>query len=267
MAGYGTVRLEAADHPVGTSGQELHAARRGLIAETAAIAFSIAGYGLVFGLSARAVGLTPLEAAAMSALVFAGAAQFAALGYLVGGLGLAGIVLLTAAVNARNLVYAAALLPWLADRPRPLRALMGHFVNDAAFALTMAHFRRLGRADMRGFWWAALIGTYLPWNLATIAGVLAGGAIPDPSRAGLDVVFPAAMAGTAVTLANDRRAVAAMLGAIPPAVAVSLVWNPGVGVATGAIVSALLAFAIRGGRPVGQRPASGEDGAVPGGAS
>ena len=267
MAGYGTLQLEAADPPVGTYGQELHAARRGLIADTAVIAISIAGYGLVFGLSARAVGLTPLEAAAMSALVFAGASQFAALGYLVGGLGLAGIVLLTAAVNARNLVYAAALLPWFADRPRPQRALMGHFVNDAAFALTMAHFRRLGRADMRGFWWAALIGTYLPWNLATIAGVLAGGAIPDPSRAGLDVVFPAAMAGTAVTLANDRRAVAAMLGAAPLAVAASMVWNPSVGVLAGAIASALLAFAIGSRRSRGPRPPSGEAGAAPGGAS
>jgi predicted branched-subunit amino acid permease len=243
----------------GVTEWELRSARRRLLADTAPIAISVGAYGLVFGLSAHAVGMTAVEALAMSALVFAGAAQFAALGSLVGGVGLAGIVLLTAAVNSRNLVYSAALTPWLADRPLHIRALMGHFVNDAAFALTMAHFRRLGRADVWGFWWAAIIGTFVPWVLATIAGAMAGGAIPDPARAGLDVVFPAAMAGTAVTLANDRRAVAAMVGAAPVAVVVSLVWNPGVGVPTGAVVSALFAFAIRSGRPLAQVPASGDD--------
>ena len=50
---------------------------------------------------------------------------------------------------------------------------------------------------------------FIPWNLATLAGVLLGGAIPDPSRFGLDIVFPAAMAGLAVGLATGRREVVA----------------------------------------------------------
>jgi predicted branched-subunit amino acid permease len=267
MRGYDRLHLEAADQAGAEATElELRAARRGLIADTAVIAISVGAYGLVFGLSARAVGLTALDALMMSALVFAGAAQFAALGYL-GGVGLAGIVVLTAAVNARNLVYAAALMPWLAARPRPTRALMGHFVNDASFALSMAHFRRLGHTDVWGFWWVAIIGTFLPWNLATIVGALAAGAIPDPSRAGLDVVFPAAMAGTAVTLASDRRAVVAMLVAAPTAVATSLLWDPAGGVLSGALASALVAIGIRRGRPELPRPASGADAPGPGGVS
>jgi hypothetical protein len=44
------------------------------------------GFGFVYGLSARDAGFAPVEAMAMSTLVFAGAAQFAAVGYVASGL-------------------------------------------------------------------------------------------------------------------------------------------------------------------------------------
>ena len=50
-------------------------------------------------------------------VVFAGAAQFAAVGYVASGLAWPGIILLTALLNARHLLYSAALAPWLRDVP------------------------------------------------------------------------------------------------------------------------------------------------------
>ena len=47
---------------------------------------------------------------------------------------------------------------------------MAHLLTDEAFALSIAHFRRLGRADARGYWIAAIGATFIPWNLATLAG-------------------------------------------------------------------------------------------------
>ena len=47
------------------------------------------GFGFVYGLSARDAGFSPIEAMAMSIIVFAGAAQFAAVGYVAGGLAVA----------------------------------------------------------------------------------------------------------------------------------------------------------------------------------
>ena len=91
---------------------------------------------------------------------------------------------------------------------------MAHVLTDEAFALAIAHFRRLGRADERGYWIAAIGSTFIPWNLATLAGVRLGGQIPDPARLGLDVIFPAAMVGLAVGLITGRRElVAAIVGA------------------------------------------------------
>ena len=52
----------------------------------------------------------------MSTLVFGGAAQFAAVGYVASGLAWPGVIVLTALLNARHLLYSAALAPWLARR-------------------------------------------------------------------------------------------------------------------------------------------------------
>src|SRR5450759_4704228 len=116
-----------------------------MVVDSLGIIASAAGFGLVYGLSARAAGFSPLEASAMSVIVFAGASQFAAVGYVLGGFSWAGIVFLTAFINARHFLYSAALAPYLADRPRWLRAAIAHFLTDEAFALSLSHFRRIGR--------------------------------------------------------------------------------------------------------------------------
>src|SRR4029078_12765587 len=90
--------------------------RRRLLMDSLGIMVSAGGFGLVYGLSARTAGFSPLEASAMSVLVFAGASQFVAVGYVLGGFSWLAIVLLTAFLNARHLLYAAALAPYLADK-------------------------------------------------------------------------------------------------------------------------------------------------------
>ena len=230
--------------PDGT--MELRASRRRLMVDGLGIIVSASGFGLVYGLTARTAGFSPLEAGAMSVLVFAGAAQFAAVGYVAGGFSWIAVVLLTGFLNARHFLYAAALAPYLADRPRPVRAVVAHVLTDEAFALAIAHFRRIGRGDLWGYWWAAIVVTFIPWNIATLVGVLIGGAIPDPGRFGLDVIFPAAMAGLAVGLVTGRRElVAALVGGVV-AVAVSLAWDPAAGVLAGGLLGPLVGlFAVR----------------------
>jgi 4-azaleucine resistance transporter AzlC len=180
---------------------------------------------------------------AMSLIVFAGAAQFAAVGYVVGGLAWPGVILLTALLNARHLLYSAALAPRLKEIPAPRRALMAHVLTDEAFALSIGHFSRIGRTDERGYWIAAIGSTWIPWNLATLAGVTIGGQIPDPARFGLDVVFPAAMIGLAVGLISGRRELVAAFGGAVLAVVVSLVFGPGIGIIVGGLGGPLLGMA------------------------
>lgn len=218
----------------------VRASRRRLVLDGLGIIASGVGFGLVYGLAARSAGFSPIEAGAMSVLVFAGAAQFAAVGYVLGGFSWLGVVLLTAFLNARHVLYSAALAPYLADKPRPYRAVLAHLLTDEAFALSIAHFRRLGRADMWGYWWAAIVTDFIPWNLATLAGVLIGGQIPDPNVYGLDVIFPAAMAGLAVGLVTGRRELVAAISGAVIGVAVGLAWDPAAGILAGGLIGPLL---------------------------
>ena len=216
--------------------------RRRLIVEALGIAVSAIGFGFVYGLSAREAGFSPLEAMAMSTIVFAGAAQFAAIGYVVAGLAWPAIALLTLLLNARHLLYSAALGPWMTDVPRPRRALMAHVLTDEAFALSIGHFRRIGRTDEAGYWIGAIASTFIPWNLATLAGVVAGGSIADPGVLGIDIIFPAAMIGLAAGLISGRRELVAAFAGAAIAVSWALIASPALGLepSTGVIVGGVV---------------------------
>jgi 4-azaleucine resistance transporter AzlC len=222
----------------------LRASRRELAVGALGIGASAAGFGFVYGLAARDAGFSPIEALAMSTIVFGGAAQFAAVGYVASGLAWPGVIVLTALLNARHLLYSAALAPWLRGVPRIRRAVMAHLLTDEAFALSIAHFERRGAADERGYWIAAILSTFIPWNLSTLAGATIGGQIPDPARFGLDVVFPAAMVGLAVGLVTGRRELVAALGGAILGVVVSLVAGPGIGVIVGGMGGPLMGLAV-----------------------
>ncbi len=208
------------------------------------IVVSAAGFGIVFGLTARGAGFSVVETVAFSTIVFAGASQFAAAGMVAAGFGWPAIVLLTALVNARHALYAAALAPWLRGRPRAERAAMAHVLTDEAFALSLVHFRRLSFADRRGYWIAAIAGVFIPWNVATLIGVLGGQVVPDPRLLGLDVVFPAAMAGLAVGLATGRREVVAGAAGVVIALVVGILVESRAGVVAGGVFGPVVGMLV-----------------------
>jgi predicted branched-subunit amino acid permease len=206
---------------------------------------SAAGFGFVYGLTARTVGhFSPLEAVAMSLIAFGGAAQFAAVGYVASGLAWPAIGLLTFLLNARHALYSAALAPWFHGRSLGERALAAHLLTDEAFALAIAHFKRLGRFDAIGYWYPAIVTTLIPWNVATFAGVTIGDAIVDPNRFGIDVIFPAAMAGLMVGLLTGRRDVVAALGGATIGVGVSLVVSPTIGIIAGGVLGPFVGLVV-----------------------
>ena len=94
----------------------------------------------------------------MSVLAFAGAAQFAAVGYVATGLAVAGD---RPADRPAQRAPPALLGGAGAVAPRrPVRAAgrsMAHLLTDEAFALAIGHFRRLGRPDEWGYWFGAIV--------------------------------------------------------------------------------------------------------------
>lgn len=180
----------------------------------------------------------------MSAIAFGGAAQFAAIGYVAAGVAWPVIALLTFLLNARHVLYSAALAPWFRGRSLAERAIAAHLLTDESFALSIAHFRRVGRFDAIGYWYPAVLTTAIPWNLATIAGVTVGAVIVDPRAMGIDVIFPAAMGGLAVGLITGRRELAAAIAGALIAVGISVVVSPTVGVIAGGIVGPFIGLVV-----------------------
>lgn len=235
---------QGASRADGSSNADIGAARRDLVLASLGFAASGAGFGLVFGLAAREAGFSVIEATSMSVFVLAGAAQFAAVGLIADGAGWPSIVFLTALLNARHLLYSAAMAPWLGGRPRLERAAMAHVLTDETFALSLAHFQRLGRADAVGFWLAAGFDS-LSWPIFTAVGVIGGQLIPDPAQLGLDVVFPAAMGGLAVKLAIGRPEVAAAVAGAALAVVGGIVMGPAAGIVVGGFLAPIVGLLIK----------------------
>ena len=171
--------------------------------------------GLSFGVVARPV-MGGEAAIAMSAFVFAGAAQFGATAVLAAGGGAAAAIVAGVLLNARfvpmGVAYASALHGGALRRGAEGQALV-----DASWALAN---RGGGRFD-RNLLLGATIAQYPTWVLGTVLGVVFGDAIGDPRDLGLDAIFPAFFLALLVGEMRSRRAVGVALGGA--AIALALV--------------------------------------------
>ncbi len=75
--------------------------------------------------------------------------------------------------------------------------------------------------------------------------MLFGQLLPEPTTLGLDVVFPAAMAGLAVALVVDRRAAVAAVVGVVVGVMVALWLGPSVGILAGGLTGPAVALLVR----------------------
>lgn len=145
--------------------------------------------GLVFGAVAASKGLSPLETALMSALVFAGGAQFVAMDIWTHPASWASLGFAAFLVNVRHVLMGASLRrkmgafrPWQKYAAALIMADENWAMAEARAAhhtLTPAYFAGLS------------VLFYLNWILSSLAGALLGAFLGDPSLIGLDFAFPA----------------------------------------------------------------------------
>lgn len=177
---------------------------------------------LSFGVVARDAGFPPYAAVVMSAVVFAGSAQFAAIGILAAGGGVAPAGLAALLMNSRFVPMGFALAPSLRGG-RLRRALEGQAVVDSSW--TMAA-RGDGTFD-REYLFGHTGVQYAGW----VAGTTLGALVPvlDARALGLDAVFPAFfLALLAGEVRRDRRRLLVALGGAALALALVPVAPPGV---------------------------------------
>jgi 4-azaleucine resistance transporter AzlC len=172
----------------------------------AGVPYAIAGcvLALSFGVVARQAGFSAIGAIVMSAIVFAGSAQFAAVAIVAGGGGIGAAIAAAALMNSRFLPMGVALAPSLPGRMLR-RAAQGQTVVDASWAMAN---RGGGRFD-RHFLFGATSVQYVTWMLGTAIGAVAGSGLGDPRSLGLDAIFPAFFLALLAPELRDGRSRAA----------------------------------------------------------
>jgi 4-azaleucine resistance transporter AzlC len=178
----------------------------------AGVPIAVAGslLSVSFGVVAQETGLSPTAAIVMSAIVFAGSAQFAAIAIIgQGGSALAAIVA-AALMNSRFLPMGVALGPSLPGG-RLRRGVQGQAIVDASWALSS---RGDGTFD-RWLLFGSTAIQYVGWVIGTVVGVLGGDALGDPAALGLDAIYPAFFVALLLHELRDGRARGvAALGAV-----------------------------------------------------
>lgn len=182
------------------------------------VSLAVGVIGMTFGVFADAAGFDLAQIVVMSALVFTGASQFAAVDVIDdGGSGVAavGSALLLA---VRNALYGPVARRAL---PSAMLARLGaaHFVIDETTAMAAA--QRDSR-DARGAFWLTAVTLWLCWNGGSVAGALLGAVLGEPETWGLDAAFPAmfvALLAPHIRTAAGRTAAlvaaAVAFGAVP----------------------------------------------------
>jgi 4-azaleucine resistance transporter AzlC len=229
--------------------------RHAFVAGATAVApvlVGIAPFGLVAGVTAVGVGLSVLEAAALSVVVFAGAAQLAMIDLVGRDAQLLVVVGTAIVINTRFLMYSASLAPYFLEEDARLRALVAYVLTDQAFALSVSQFTTAAE-DVDEQWY--YLGTALPlwavWQVATVVGAVVGARVP----AWLPLEFAVPMTFLALLIPSIRNlptASAALVGGSVATVGASLPFNAGLlagafaGVGVGTVVAARTGTTVEG---------------------
>jgi 4-azaleucine resistance transporter AzlC len=206
---------------------------RALLRDIGLVCLADGVVGASFGAIAVSGGQPPWVPVAMSLLVFAGGAQFAALGVVLAGGSPIAAVVAGLVLNARHLPFGFAVADVLGSR-LPVRLLGVHVMVDESVAFAIAQ-EDVAPGDLprrRAAFWTSGLLLFGVWNLGVLVGVLAGRLIGDPAALGLDAAAPVVLLALVLPSLRDVGTLrAAAVGAVialaatpflPPGVPVAL---------------------------------------------
>jgi 4-azaleucine resistance transporter AzlC len=170
-----------------------------------AIALLCVADGLVavsFGAIAVGGGLDGWVPIVLSLVVFAGGAQFAAVGTVLSGGSAVAAVATGLLLNTRLLPFSFSVSDVLRGGG-PLRQVFGaHLVTDETVALAITEPEPERRSAV---FWACGVPLFVCWNIGVAVGALAGARIGDTDAFGLDAAFPAVLVALVLPALNTRR--------------------------------------------------------------
>ena len=198
-------------------------------------------FGVIVGVTAVGVGMSPIQALIMSMTVFAGAAQVAAIDLLGRNAPVAIVILTALVVNLRYVMYSASIAPYFARFSAKWRATLAYFLLDVDFALSVTKFEEEPEINRRAYYLGVAIPIWLVWVVSTGVGATLGASVPESWQ--LDFAIPLLFLALLVPNVEGRASGAAALGSgVVAVLGAGLPFNLGliVGAVAGIVVGLLV---------------------------
>lgn len=200
------------------------------------LAVGFTPFALALGAAFASTDLDPWVAWSSSWIIFAGAAQAAAVAMLDSGDAPAVVIVSCLIINSRLLLYGASLRPLMAAWTAAARGAVAYFLTDAVYAIAASHIGErpdAGAASHRSFVFGAGLTAWASWVLLTGAGVALADSIP--TELPLDLAAPLTFLLLLLPLLGTRAAkVSAVAAGVAAAVGAAL--PLGIGMLAGIVV-------------------------------
>lgn len=163
-------------------------------------------FGIIIGVTAVELGFTPIEITLMSATIFAGAAQLAAIFLMAEQAHLTIIILTVILINVRFSMYSISLAPIFQSHSRLRKAVYAFFIVDPAYALSIPRLRDPQEDLAHWYFMGCGFSLWFLFVLGTVAGAILGIEIPDAFPVAL--VLPLVFIALLFPVIEDRPSLA-----------------------------------------------------------
>ena len=168
--------------------------------------------GIIYGALAIKGAISAAAAQSMSAILFAGSAQFMIAQMAAASVPAIVMILAIAVVNLRHALYSATIASHVQRLSAGWKALIAFLLTDEAFVVAISNFEQEEDAPHKAWYFlGAGLGMWVFWQISTFVGVSLGEVIP-PSLPP-DFALPLTFIAMAVPLLKDRASIGAALTA------------------------------------------------------
>ncbi len=137
-------------------------------------------FGIVYGVAAIDIGISPVEGIFMSMFMLAGASQVVTIELLKTDTAIWLIILSVMIVNLRFVIYSASLTQYLKPYSIWWRMALGYFLTDQPYALSIAYFDENPDAPHKQwFHLGHSVMLWISWVIGSALGLFVGDFIPE----------------------------------------------------------------------------------------
>lgn len=183
--------------------------RRG-VKDTIPVLVPVVPFALVLGLAISESPLHNVVGWLGSSFIFGGAAQLTVVTLTTEGAGLLAVIAAGLVVQARHVMYSAALAPVFGPQPRWFRWLGPYFLVDQMFALTSLRTQE-PPDSFRSYFLGAGLAFWGVWQVSVALGLVVGPVVPPEWSLGFAV--PLLFVGLLIAAVRTGPAVAAAVAA------------------------------------------------------